>query len=141
MYDARNALNVLNGHQIVPELKDTKDKIGSMDIICPYCLALKWKGETASTCCNGGKVVLDKYPDPPEYMKKLLKDKTTEANLFRENIRSFNNALALSSLQVKTRKFNDGYNPSVVFEGKVSAIILSMKFWNLETIFVVLGCV
>ena len=120
MYDGRNALNVLNGHQIVPELKDSKDAIGAMDIVCPDCSALKWKGETSSTCCSGGKVRLDKYPEPPEYLKKLLKDNTTEAKLFRENIRPFNNALALSSLQVKTRKFTDGYNPSVVFEGKVS---------------------
>ena len=122
MYEGRNAINVLNGHQIVPELKDTTDKICSMDVVCPYCSALKWRGETSSTCCNGGKVMLEKFPEPPEYLKKLLKDNTTEAKLFRENIRSFNNALALSSLQVKTRKFNNGYNPSVVFEGKVSQI-------------------
>ena len=41
MYDGRNALNVLNGHQIVPELKDSKDAIGAMDIVCPDCSALK----------------------------------------------------------------------------------------------------
>ena len=120
LYEARNAQNILNGHKIVPELKDSKEAIGAMELVCSFCSALKWKGETSSTCCNGGKIVLDKFPNPPVYLKKLWKDKTTEAKLFRENSRSFNNALALSSLQVTNRMFPDGYNPSVVFEGKVS---------------------
>ena len=103
------------------ELKDIKDdKIGSMNLECPKCSALKWKGESATTCCNDGKVVLEKFPDPPIYLKKLWKDKTTQAKIFRENARSFNNALALSSLVVTNRKFSDGFTPSVVFEGKVS---------------------
>jgi hypothetical protein len=42
--------------------------------------------------------------------------------LFRENSRSFNNALALSSIIVNERKFSNGYNPSVIFEGKVSQL-------------------
>ena len=120
LYEARNAQNILNGHQIVSELKNTPETIGAMDTICPFCSALKWKGESSSTCCNGGKVQLDKFPEPPNYIKQLWKDKTPEARLFRENSRSFNNALCLSSLKVKTRTFRDGYNPSVVFEGKVS---------------------
>ena len=100
MNEARNAQNVLYGHQIVPELKNTADSIGSMDVRCESCFALKWKGETSSTCCNGGKVILESFPHPPEYLQKLWKDKTTEANLFRENARSFNNGLALSSVVV-----------------------------------------
>ena len=98
--EARNAQNVLYGHQIVHELKNTADSIGSMEVRCQNCSALKWKGETSSTCCNGGKVILESFPDPPEYLQKLWKDKTTEAKLFRENARSFNNGLALSSVVV-----------------------------------------
>ena len=98
--EARNALNVLQGYQIVHELKNTDDSIGSMEVRCQSCSALKWKGETSSTCCNGGKIILESFPHPPEYLQKLWKDKTTEANLFRENSRSFNNGLALSSVVV-----------------------------------------
>ena len=119
-YDARNAQKVLAAEQIVPELKDTSDTIGSMSSVCIYCNARKWKSETPSLCCNKGKVVLDSFPPPPELIKKLLTTDTVEARLFRENIRSFNNALALSSIKVTERKFKNGYNPSVIFEGKVS---------------------
>ena len=59
IYMARNAQDVLNGRQRVVELKDSKESIGSMNHICLKCSANKWKGETSSTCCNDGKVVLD----------------------------------------------------------------------------------
>ena len=71
-YEARNAQKVLAAEQIVPELKDTPDTIGSMSSICIYCNARKWKSETPSLCCNKGKVVLDSFPPPPELIKKLI---------------------------------------------------------------------
>ena len=121
-YDARNALKVLAADQIVPELKNSADKIGPMTAICTDCGARKWKSETPSLCCNNGKVVLETFPQPPELIKKLLTSDTAEARLFRENIRPFNNALALSSIKVTERKFKNGYNPSVIYEGKVQQI-------------------
>ena len=113
--DARNALQVLAGEQIVPELLNTDDSLGKMDIICKHCGARKWKNETPTLCCNSGKVVLDSFPAPPEVIQNLLTNNTVPAKLFRENSRSFNNALALSSIKVNERKFNNGYNPSVIF--------------------------
>ena len=91
-----------------------------MDTVCLHCCALKWKGEPSSTCCNNGKVLMDKFSDPPKYLEKFWKDKTPKARLFRENSRSFNNAIVLSSLMVRNRKFSDGFCPSVVFQGKVT---------------------
>ena len=41
--------------------------------------------------------------------------------MFRDNSRSFNNALALASLKADERKFS-GYSPSVVLEGKVQIL-------------------
>ena len=121
-YLGRNAQKVLSGEQIVPELKSSKDSIGRMDTICQYCNAKKWKNETPSLCCNGGKVSLPLFPSPPKLIENLLTGKTVEAKLFRENTRSFNNGLALSSIKVNLRHFNNGYNPSVIFEGKVSQL-------------------
>ena len=118
-YDARNAQKVLIGEQIVPELKDSEDKIGSMDTTCIFCEARKWKNETPSLCCNSGKIDLDLFPDPPPLLKKLLLEDTEEAKIFRKNTRPLNNALALSSLQVKTRQFSGNFVPNVIFEGKV----------------------
>ncbi len=59
--DGRRALDVLAGRMIVLELDETVDSIGRMDVVCPYCKALKWKGETPSTCCQGGKVKLQSF--------------------------------------------------------------------------------
>ena len=119
-FSARNAMKVLSGDQIVPELKDSENKLGSMNVICDHCKARKWKSETASLCCNGGKVKLDLFPDPPQIIKNLLTTNSPEANLFKENTRSFNNALALSSVRVNEKRFKNGYSPSVIFEGKVT---------------------
>ena len=119
MYAARNAKKVLYGEQIVPELKDSKENIGSMKIPCDKCGALKWKNETSTVCCNNGKVNLPAFPNPPQYLRQLWTADTAEARLFREHSRSFNNALALSSIKVTERKFTGNYKPSVVFEGKV----------------------
>ena len=118
-YLARNALKVLSGEQIVPLLNDSENKLGSMDVICEHCHARKWKSETPSLCCNGGKVKLEPFPDPPQLIQDLLTNSTSEANLFKENTRTFNNALALSSVVVKEKRFKNGYSPSVIFEGKV----------------------
>ena len=118
-YLARNAQLVLRSEQIVPELIDTLDNLGQMDNTCEFCKARKWKDETPSLCCNKGKEIIDVFAEPPNILQKLLTSESVEARLFRENIRSFNNGLALSSIKVNERKFKNGYNPSVIFEGKV----------------------
>ena len=93
-----------------------------MESTCSECKTLKWKKETSTVCCNNGKVQLTPFPDPPQYLKYLWTANTPDARLFREQARSFNNALALSSIKVTERKFRDGFAPSVVFEGKVQHI-------------------
>ena len=122
-YAARNAQHILQGTQIVKDLKDTAECIGRMNSICEKCDAKKWKNESNSTCCNDGQVLLETFPDPPPLLRSLWKANTPEARLFRENSRPFNNALALASLKVNERKFRgSAYAPSVVFEGKVQII-------------------
>ena len=121
IYAARNAKDILQGIQIVEELRFSADSIGSIDIVCDKCKAKKWKNESNSTCCIDGQVKLDPFPDPPPLLKTLCKANTPEVRLFRENARSFNNALALASLKADERKFR-GYTPSVVLEGKVQII-------------------
>ena len=118
-YAGKNAQKVLVGEQIVPELKDTEDTIGEMNIICKFCDARKWKKETPTLCCNSGKVILDAFPDPPSLLQELLTKDSDDGNLFRKNTRTFNNALTLSSLQVRIKRFDNGFTPSVIFEGKV----------------------
>ena len=101
------------------------------DQICPGCDALHWSRETSQTCCgwqcpcskgkfncdcnmmcrnpdkrvDGGccglKVSLPPFPTPPEELRNLWFGDSHEAKLFRANARSFNNALALSSIKVR----------------------------------------
>ena len=121
-YLGRHAQKVLVGEQIVPELINTEETLGQMDTVCNPCKARKFKNETPSLCCNSGKVDLPIFPTPPDLIQNLLTKQTNEAIIFRENSRSFNNALALSSIIVNERKFANGYNPSVIFEGKVTQL-------------------
>jgi len=69
--------------------------------------------------CCGLKVCLPPFPAPPPILQELWRVDTHGAKLFRENARSFNNALALSSIKVRERRFQQGYCPSVIYEGKV----------------------
>ena len=50
---------ILAGIHPVPDLGDTPDSIGNMDIVCNNCGAFKFRKETGSTCCSNGKVMLD----------------------------------------------------------------------------------
>ena len=105
------------------DLKDTDDSIGEMATVCQYCNAYKFKNETASTCCNNGKVILEKLPQPPEQINKLWHDNTPEGKLFRQNSRSINNAVCLTSIKGKQRNFGGGFAPNVVYEGKVTYLV------------------
>ena len=118
--DALRSQDIINGDFSVKDLKDSQDTIGNMDINCQYCGAIKFKKETTSTCCGNGKVILDPYPQPPFELLNLFHADTAEARLFRENSRSLNNALCLTSIKVKVRNFGKGFNPSIIFEGRAT---------------------
>ena len=118
--DALNNNEILEGSFSVPNLLNSDDTIGRMNVICQYCRALKFAKETASTCCSNGKVKLDPFPLPPDEINKLWHAESTEGRLFRENSRAINNAVCLTSLQVKERNLGKGFTPCVTFEGKVT---------------------
>ncbi|GFT88551.1 uncharacterized protein NPIL_518321, partial [Nephila pilipes] len=46
--------------------------IGTMTVVCPYCKALKFSGETKGMCCAPGKTKLSQLKEPPEPLKKTL---------------------------------------------------------------------
>ena len=114
---------ILEGSHFVPDLKDSVDTIGPMKIVCPDCGAFKFKKETGSTCCSNGKVYIEPLPKPPTSINKLWHDDTPEGRLFRQNARSINNAVCLTSIKGKQRLFGGGFAPSVVYEGKVTYLV------------------
>ncbi|KAL0302561.1 UNVERIFIED_CONTAM: hypothetical protein Sangu_3093100 [Sesamum angustifolium] len=69
-------------------------------IICHYCRAKLFHGETRNFCCNGGKIVLPEVPVPSE-LYNLFTDQSAEGRIFRQNIRAFNHIFSFTSLGAK----------------------------------------
>ncbi|PPQ92570.1 hypothetical protein CVT25_007312 [Psilocybe cyanescens] len=84
--------------------------LGKMDVKCANCGALHWMIEclTSSTkdlitfgmCCFSGKIVLPKLKNPPRELDALLKNNDPQSKNFRNHIRQYSNALAMTSLGV-----------------------------------------
>jgi hypothetical protein len=85
--------------------------LGKMDIKCSSCQAYHWMGERLvnstnrtplfGMCCTSGKIKLPKLADPPIEILNLLSGQDYIAKQFRENIRKYNNTLAMTSLGCK----------------------------------------
>ena len=95
-----------------------KTKISNSQV-CSHCGARHFAKETgARMCCMNGRVALPCFKKPPPSLIKLLFKDDTDGLTFRKYIRSFNNALCLSSLQCNERKFRGNFRPTLVFEGR-----------------------
>ena len=109
--------------------------MGKMDIICQDCGALHWKCEKLSnssqihpkfgTCCFSGKIQLLKIDDPPAELLNYLTGDDPISKEFRENIRQYNNALAMTSLgYTQDHSVNRGRGPWVFkIQGKLCHFI------------------
>ena len=80
-----------------------------MSYRCSACSALMFKDEVHkgklenakfALCCSYGKISLPDITSPPEDLKHLLEDNDSVSKAFRTNIRTYNSALALSSIGV-----------------------------------------
>jgi len=94
---------------------------GTLSAQCQYCSAKFFIGERVSKsstrspkfglCCGAGKIKLWAVPDMPEPLAHLLTDMTTRSRQFRRDIRCYNCALCLASMQANEVTFPSG--PSV----------------------------
>jgi len=85
-----------------------RHELGRMNQICIHCNAKFWIEEkdgnspktspSFAVCCAGGKVSLPPLLDPPSYLLNLYTSSSSDAKLFRKNIRAYNNLLACASL-------------------------------------------
>ena len=103
--------------------------VGKMDLVCRFCKAYHWKAEQLSkktqgqpnfgTCCFSGKVITSKLDDIPRELQQLLDGNDAISKKFREYIRNYNNALAMTSVEqdagkcLNDREINDGRGPYV----------------------------
>ena len=115
--DGLRSQEILDGSLEVPLLEETEDAIGTMTMECRHCGALKFPRETPSSCCSDGKVPLKPFPKSTANIQKLWLGDDPKSCLFRENSRTINNAVCLTSLKTTERRI--GYTPSVIFQGRV----------------------
>jgi len=112
--------------------------LGKMDVPCPDCGALHWMAERLSKssninprfgmCCYQGKIKLAPLHNLPPELDTLFRDQTPQAKGFRENIRRYNNALAMTSLGCKVdESVNRGNGPYVFkVQGRLSHLAGSL---------------
>ena len=91
--------------------------LGNFNVCCSHCHALHWMDErlTSSSlirpkfgmCCYQGKVSLPPLQHPPIELYQLLHSQEHDGKEFREHIRNYNNALAMTSVG---RKLDDTLN-------------------------------
>ena len=116
-YDGLRSKEVLEGSFHVPALEDSADAIGPMDQVCPFCKALKFKGEPPKLCCMNGKIQIPCFPRPAQEFVNLYRPQNTEAEskskVFKKYIRSLNSSCCLSSLKANERQSR--YAPTVIF--------------------------
>ena len=116
--DGLKSFDISNGRFVIQKLSDTKDAVGFMEKRCDHCGALRFKGETKGSCCSAGKVLPEPFPRPPEKIMNFWNSNEGLGKVLKTYSREINNALALSSIQVKLKRFS-GFTPSVIFQGKV----------------------
>ena len=109
---------IIAGQVYVPELAQSNDSLGEMNVICQHCGAHKFKKETKGLCCNDGNIQLTPFPPPPEEILQLWLGSNSEAQLFQNNCRALNNAVPLASLCATELRMS-GFCPSIIFQGKV----------------------
>ena len=112
--DATRSQAILDGEIPVKPLH-----IGSMTEVCEHCGALRFPWETPSSCCGGGKVVLAPFPAPPEPLLELFTGQSEDSQIFRKNARPLNNAVCLTSLKNHYQSRQGGWQPSVIFQGRI----------------------
>lgn len=99
-----------------------KVKIGTIhDVVCKWCSAHKFKGETEGMCCGNGKVDLDPLRTPPEPLKSLLDGDTH----FRKNCRAYNSTFQMTSLGAKEVR-ESGFMPTYRVQGQIHHSIGSL---------------
>ena len=119
--DAMRTVDILRGAFIVASLHTTEDRIGTMTVECPDCKALKFPGETPSSCCQSGKVTLQPYPKPPEALAQLWTGNDERSKVIRKFSRTLNNGVCLTSLKNFAPR-RDGWQLTAIFQGRVTTL-------------------
>jgi hypothetical protein len=93
--------------------------LGKMDQECPHCRGLHFAKEKTTkgqynTCCNGGRICLDDFPELPEEMNTFYDNVD-----FRTKSRSYNNSISLASMEYNDSGNRGGGPPAVSINGQI----------------------
>lgn len=86
-------------------------KIGDMSVVCPYCKALKYNGESSGMCCADGKVKLPRLIPPPDPLKTLLSGQGSDSINYLTNIQKYNSCFQMTSFGA-TNIVKDNFMPT-----------------------------
>lgn len=89
----------------------TSVRIGTMDVVCEYCGALKFSREPPGLCCLSGKVKLPLLTPPPEPLNSLLRGETPESRHFLRNTQKYNSCFQMTSFGADIIE-ERGFNPT-----------------------------
>ena len=105
-------------------LFDLSEGISEHGNRCKYCHAKLLQYETSNLCCANGQIKCEgekwqikKVRDPPQLLKDLLCNKI-DAH-FKQNIRKYNNALAMASIGISEEIVQKGFSPNVKIHGNI----------------------
>ena len=82
---------------------------GTMNNICQYCSALKFRFEPTGICCANGKVKLPKFTLPHEPLNSLLSGQESLSKHFLQNIQYYKCVFKMTSFVaniIEERRFN-----------------------------------
>lgn len=85
--------------------------IGPLNVVCQHCNALKFSAETPGLCCAGGKVKLPVLAPPPQPLRSLLYEDTTQSRHFLAHIQQYNGCFQMTSFGATVIQ-ERGYNPT-----------------------------
>jgi len=99
--------------------KHSKVDIGNMDIVCEYCRAMKFRGETKGMCCNNGKVKLPNVDNPPEPLNSYLYGNTVISKHFLKNVRGYNSCFQMTSFGASCIVNGERFMPTFKVQGQI----------------------
>ncbi|XP_054722399.1 uncharacterized protein LOC129232184 [Uloborus diversus] len=98
---------------------DPSCQIGSMSFQCKYCSAFKWKQEAPELCCLNGKVDIPYGSEPPEFLRTLYSEESTDAKHFVRNFRRYNACFSMTSFGAEKEVKEAGFMPTLKVQGQV----------------------
>lgn len=89
--------------------------MGSMNFVCQYCKAFKFKHEASGLCCASGQVKLTPLVPPPEPLHSLVSGNGPD---FLTHIQQYNDCFQMTSFGA-TKVIQENFMPTFKIQGQI----------------------